>query len=237
MAKYILTGDSRDIPLAASMLLAIEQMFEEHKIASSGGNTWKSPSVKRKDKARVILYFLENKADVEEGYSPLDGEISFRLMNYTIKNMTMEKAIEVGKKIKSKFGKPPFVWKKGKEMLTYTHWEKGYQLQILCPDINEGKRIAEQALDIQSFSPDWEYANHITNLNPVARYPTIPDKETVLNESIRLPRERGVGRIVFQYAHLELPPLREPYLLYDATGKLPNPLVDNLDEPKQVVSK
>ncbi|MFB2974877.1 hypothetical protein [Microseira sp. BLCC-F43] len=38
-------------------------------------------STRRKHKPKVCLYFMEDLEDVESGYSPVDGQIGFRLIN------------------------------------------------------------------------------------------------------------------------------------------------------------
>ena len=85
----------------------------------------------RKYKPQIFLYFKEDLDDVEEGYAPVEGKISFRLMNEDSESITRTKLTTIANKIKTEFGQGNgFTWKKGKEYYSYTDKEKGYQLQI-----------------------------------------------------------------------------------------------------------
>lgn len=189
------------------------------------GETAVKVSVQRKAKPQIMLYFLEDLADVEEGYAPVDGRISFRLMDYTTETITETIAQTFANRIRSGFSvSNGFVWKKGREMSTYTDWEKGYQLQLLVKTESEGRRIVEAVLDINNDTPEWAYFNHEENAEPASSYPVIPPLERIYGKNRRTPRRRPVADVRFQYAQLKVIGLPKPVILVDRTGILPAPL-------------
>ena len=176
-------------------------------------------SSRRKYKPKVRLYFLEDLADVADGYNAVDGEIGFRIMEAgTDNDITQSQALALANKIKIEFGTGNgFVWRKGKYLYSYTDWDKGYQLQILCRDKPEGKQMVEKTLSIQGDSPIWKYGNFIEPEEPTTRYPTLPSFKPVLGKTQRLPRERPIADVRFQFATLSILGMKEPIILYSRT--------------------
>jgi hypothetical protein len=179
----------------------------------------------RKFKPQIMLFFQEDSNDVEPGYSPVTGEISFRIMNEETETITMSNIQNFANKVKSAFATPSFVWKKGKELYSYTDWKKGYQLQLLCRNQTEAKRVVEQVLDIQSHTPDWKKLAINTNAEPSEAFPTIPPNQTILGKSHKLPRKRPIADARFQYGLLHLHGLPNSICLVDRTGTYSNPQV------------
>jgi hypothetical protein len=177
-------------------------------------------------KPQIMLFFQEKLSDIEPGYSPLRGEITFRLMNEESETITRAEVERLANKIKSLFaGSTPFVWRRGKEMFPYNDWSKGYRLQLRCRNETEAKRIIEQVLDIQGHTPQWKYLGINTNAEPVQAYPTVPGYTTILGERVRLPRKRPIGEVIFQYAVLHLHGKANPICLVDRSGIFPKPVV------------
>lgn len=182
--------------------------------------------VLRRTRPMIMLYFLEDLEDVAKGYDPVAGEISFRLMDETTVSMTESNARTIANKIRTEFGaNGGFVWKKGKELFSYTDWDKGYQLQLLARNENEARQVVGKVLDIQNHTPEWEFFNKIENANPSEAFPTIPPSETILGKRRRLPRRRPIADVRFQYASLRLAGLPKPTYLFDRTGRYPQALV------------
>jgi hypothetical protein len=183
------------------------------------GTTEIKPHVMRKSRPQMVLYFVEDLADVEGGYAPVDGRISFRLMDKTAETITPLQVDSYERKIKTAFSNNGgFVWKKGKIMCSYTHWEKGYQLQLLCKTVAEGRRVVEQVLDIQEHTPDWSFFNFEENEEPTVAYPTIPERTRIYGAVRRLPRRRPVADVRYQVARLTISGLRNPIVLADRSG-------------------
>jgi hypothetical protein len=174
-----------------------------------------SHSSRRRNKPKVTLYFQEDLQDVADDYDPVAGEIGFRLMDAGGDDDITESAAKaLGQQIKSLFGGSGFIWRKGKDLVSYSDWEKGYQLQILCRDKDEGKRVIERVLSIQNHNPNWENMNYIANEQPSARYPTIPLRKPVLGRMQRMQRERPIADVRFQYASVTIRGMKSPKLLY-----------------------
>jgi hypothetical protein len=179
----------------------------------------------RRFKPQIHLYFLESLTDVEHGYSPVAGEISFRLMKETETTLTETELKTLAQKIKTLFCTPPFKWKKGKNMYSYTDWEKGYQLQLLCWDKIQAKKLIETVLDIQSHTPNWKFLNESQNESPSQTFPTIPPPKTILGKLRKTPRRRPIATVIFQSAVCHLYGIPNPICLVDRTSTYPKPLV------------
>ncbi len=100
-------------------------------------------------------------------------------------------------------------------MASYSDWEKGYQLQLLVPNLEEAKRVTEQILDIQEHSPQWEYLEFKGNANEVERYEELPDKVQVAGKLVRPVPQRATATVKFYKALIKFPHLPRYYPLCD----------------------
>ncbi|MEO0348842.1 MAG: hypothetical protein AAF282_02190 [Cyanobacteria bacterium P01_A01_bin.15] len=195
-------------------------------LSNGVGETRRRHSVLRRDHPQIVLYFLEDLSDVEPGYEPVQGRISFRLMDHTASTMTPAIAQTYAQRIKSNFATGGgFIWKKGREMGSYADWPKGYQFQLLVKTEAEARRIIEASLNVQNDTPNWEFFNYSTNAEPATAFPTIPETNRVYGETKRGPRRRPVADVRFQYAHMIVPGRSSPVALVDRTGLLSGALV------------
>jgi hypothetical protein len=170
----------------------------------------------RKFKPQIELYFQEDPSDVESGFSPVTGRISFRLMNEESETLVASEARTYARRIETEFGRANgFVWRKGRNQVTYTDPRRGYALRILCTTRAEGKRVVEQVLDIQGHSPNWEYLNYSENDQPSSAHPAIPPRRRVYGEQRRMPRSRPVAQVRFRYALLHIHGMPNPVVLVD----------------------
>lgn len=174
-------------------------------------------------KPQIQLYFLESSRDVERGYTPVEGEISFRLTESQYQqDVTESEARNLANKIKAAMATPIFVWKKGRVLVTYKDPERGYNFQLYVTTEAEAKRVVEQVLDIRSHAPNWE---HLVVHESRRNFPVIPPQKTVYGKSRRQPRKRPRADVRFRYATLHLYGLQNPITLVDATGFRKSPLV------------
>lgn len=181
----------------------------------------------RKLKPQIVLQFREDWQDIDPGYPAVTGEIGFRLMNQEDETLSMAEAFAYGQRVKANFGTGGgFVWRKGKVMCSYTDWNRGYQLQLLCRDKAEGRRVIEQVLDIQQHTPDWKRMNVTGNEEPAERYPTIPPNKIIMGKSERAQRERPIADVRFRSAALYLHASSRTVVLYDPDGRSPKALID-----------
>ncbi len=180
----------------------------------------------RKYKPQIFLYFKEDSGDVEEGYNPVDGRISFRLMDEDSETITKTRLTTLANKIKAEFGvSNGYTWKKGKEYYSYTDKAKGYQLQILAFSESEARQLITKILDIQGHSFQGKKFRKSANDDPTSAYPTIPPQQSILGELTREPRLRPVATVRFQYAIANIWGKPDLIPLYDRTFTYLNALV------------
>lgn len=175
---------------------------------------------------QINLCFVEDLADVDPDYAPVTGEISFRLMGPAAAAVTPTQANTFANRIRTAFGNggAGYIWRKGKDMATYTDWAKGYQLQILTRSRSEAKEVIGKVLDVQNDTPDWEKMNYSENDAPMAAYPTVPELDVIYGRSRRRPRRRPVADCRFQAAFLHIHGMPNPVVLYDRSGVHPTAL-------------
>jgi hypothetical protein len=171
----------------------------------------------RRFKPQIKLYFREDLEDVEPSYTPVAGEITFRLIDHTSETITPTVAATFANRIKLAFGADGsgYIWRKGKDMASYSDWGKGYQLQLLVRSETEGRELIGKVLDIQNDTPIWSKMNYSTNEEPMAAYPTIPAQDFIYGETRRVPRKRPIASCRFQYALLHVQGIASPIVLYD----------------------
>lgn len=180
----------------------------------------------RRFRPQIMLYFQEDLGDVDPGYAPVTGEISFRLMSHTSSTINPSVATTFANRVKSNFGLGGgLIWRKGRTMVTYTEWAKGYQLQLLCRSDTEGRSSINQVLDIQNDTPDWKHCNVSENEAAGSAYPPVPELDQVYGRARRMPRRRPVADVRFQYAVLNIHGLQNPVVLYDRSGVWSDALV------------
>lgn len=181
----------------------------------------------RKFRPQIQLYFQEDYNDVAEGYAPVTGEISFRLMNQTSETLSQSEVTQYATRVRNAFASGSgFVWKKGKVMCAYTDRARGYQLQLICRNKAEGKSLIEQVLDIQNHTPDWKYLNTSENEEVMQQYPIVPPNQVILGRSRRLPRARPIADVRFQFAALHIWGLPKPIVLVDRSGTRRGAVID-----------
>ena len=207
-------------------LLLFRSLNEENALPTVQvfGGTSEAP--KRRHKPKIILIFTEDPQDVEPGYSAITGEITFRLMDETSESITNAKLTTIANRIKTVFGASNgYRWRKGKKLFSYSDWDNGYQLQLLCTSKTEAQNLVRAVLDIKNDTPQWKCFNTVENESESEKYPVIPERAMILGKSRRLPRYRPVGYVRFRYALAEIWGIPNPIVLYDRTGTQRNPLV------------
>lgn len=140
-------------------------------------------------------------------------------MDKSSETITMDYIQTLANKVKAKFGTPPYAWHKGKTLISYTDYDKGYQFCVLGVSDAESRRLIENILDLQGHSPDWEKAQNNVNLAPEKAYPEVPDKKTILGKVEEQPTRRRSVKIQFEYAQIFLHGRFHPVTLFDLTGR------------------
>lgn len=184
----------------------------------------------RKYRPQITLHFVESyeDVDIEEGYHPVYGECSYRLMSETSESITESELNTIANRIKSEFGAGNgYIWRKGKAMLTYTDASNGFGLKIACRSESEGRAVVSKVFDVAQKTPNWKYCNYKENLEPAEAYPNNPGTDVILGQSRKTPRKRPVADVVFRYATAKIYGMPNPIVLYDKTGRYRNALVDD----------
>lgn len=181
--------------------------------------------VERRYRPQIILNFQEDLGDVEPGFEPVTGRVSVRLMDHTSDTLTPTVAQTYANRINSNFATGGgYVWRKGRLMMGYTDWNKGYQLQVLARTEANGLELINRVLDIQNDTLDSAKLTVNENQNESAAYPTIPPNERIYGEMRRTPRKRPLADVRFQYAVLHVQGLTHGITLCDRTGLFPSAL-------------
>jgi hypothetical protein len=165
----------------------------------------------------VTLYFKEDLADTEDGYAPLDAEISFRLRNETELTMTPAKAQILANKIRTEFATGNgYRWRKGRELLNYTDKAKGYHFQVYAATEAEGREVIRKIMSLQGDTID----SSLLKISRLAEPPPIvPGMHFVFGKSRRKPRTRPVGYVRFIYAELHVWGVQNATVLVDRSGR------------------
>lgn len=217
-----------------TQIMAMHQLLEQKDIGIIYADVSQKNTVLRKKKPQLVLYFREDsnfrptgtRSTVPHGRKRDDGVISFRLMDETTYTFTEANGTALGNKIKEVFGaNGGFIWNKGKTYYSYTDWDKGYQLQLLCRNSTEAKRITTATLSIKNDIPNWKNLQQVKNDQESLAYPVAPGTEIIMGETVQKPEERPIVDVRFQYAYVKLDGVREPVNLYDRLGKRRKALV------------
>lgn len=180
----------------------------------------------KKNQPQVELLFFEDQADVEPGYQPIKGEISFRLPDRNLTSITRSEMVLLGQRIKAEFGVGQgLIWKRGRLMCTYHDWDEGYRLNILCTDRTEGRRMVGKVLDIRNKSINEERLRFNETDDAAGAYPVIPPTQIIMGETVRLPRIRPRADVRFLRARLSLGKGLKKIVLVDQLNLYPEALV------------
>lgn len=180
----------------------------------------------RKYRPQVLLFFKEDYADLEDGYQPITGRISFRLMDETSTSLTKAELTTIATRIKTQFGNNSqgYIWRRGKDMAVYTDKPNGYDFKLLVRNINDAKELVEKVLDIDNKIPDWQYLTYKENGEPSQAFPTLPPLQNILGTQIRMPRRRPIASVRFQYSVCQIHGRGKPVPLYDRILRFRNAL-------------
>ena len=177
---------------------------------------------------QLCLHFIESNYLVDSGRRIGEGKIKgIRLMKFRANTMKDTEAKALAKKIKTVFGSP-FEWKKGKNMLSYSDYENGYNLQILCETKEGGKNVLEKVLAIQDHTIVQKYINYKENDSPEEAYPDTPQNITILEKEVKDVDRRPIVSVSFRVSYLYLRNVGKPRVLYDKTNRYPNAYVNDL---------
>lgn len=212
------------------------ECFVEIESLAGQANTNEFPaSAAMSKKLEIHLIFLQDPTKTYNAQTNKKGEISWRIMQYSLKNInTLNKQtlVSVAQKIKEFFGEPmkgdeksEFVWHKGQRIVTYCDWDMGYHLKILSRNNTDGVSVIERILEMNGHVYHPEYVNFTQNNEPSERFPSSPIAKTILGQSTPQPVQRPVIDVRLQRAYAIVPGMPKTITLYDVRGIYPDALV------------
>lgn len=165
---------------------------------------------------QVLLYFSEDKEDVDPDYAPIDAQITFRITGEVTQGTVDQIARQIFQIFTNNGKGPLYRWKKGQKKLVYRDNKTGCNFQINAFDFADGIKIVKDVLSIRNIA--FEPLN-LTKSELEGTHPPIPGELTVLGKRVKKPRRRPTGIVHFRYAELHIHGLPNPIVLVDTTHK------------------
>lgn len=176
-----------------------------------------------KFKPQIQLVFRQDLDAVPDGFRPMEGEISFRLINENSQTITKAKLEAIARDIKREFGAGDgYLWKKGKIKECYFDPVHGIDLRILAISKAEAVEIIQKVVSILGATYD---ADNLNNINPDRNSLNTPPTQIILGESEKKPRWRPTGQVRFRYARALIHGRVKSINLVDLTGRYYDALV------------
>ncbi|MEG3900160.1 MULTISPECIES: hypothetical protein [unclassified Microcoleus] len=216
----IFTGSWRDI---AREILNWWNQKEGGGEASAGKPRLTSDISQLSKHPYISLYFREIPASGRGG-TPLESEISFRLMDQIeYQGLLPDKSVisladikRYAKAIERVFNPvpdKPYAIARGRGSYTYNNWPLGYKLWLLANSASEAERVFKDVLKIQNHIFDEIYMGIGASRNPAKKYPITAPIKKVIDEDKALANQRQTGSITFRWAKLILPMTKETLVL------------------------
>ncbi|NJL03019.1 MAG: hypothetical protein HC910_21540 [Spirulinaceae cyanobacterium SM2_1_0] len=176
---------------------------------------------------QVQLHFKQDALDHQPNENPVTGRLSYRLIEENSQTLTKGQTEVLANRIATEFGfgGNGYVWRKGRDLVSYYDPDHGVNVQVLALNLSEGREVISKLLDLQNLTPNWELSNHKQNQDAPGRYPTVPPLKNILGDLVRMPRRRPVANVRFTHAELHLYGLGKPVVLYDRTDRYLGALV------------
>lgn len=180
------------------------------------GNPVGRAQAQRKYKPQIFFYFKQDEDEYNSNGLRFDGQISFRLMDETSETITKTKLLSIANKVKTEFGgSNEFIWKKGKDLASYTDISKGYAFRILVRNNTDAKEIISKVLRTNSDTPNWKHLRYSKADLPTEAFPTTKGNLNILGKLVKEPIQRPIVNVRFQYAYCHIWGKDAPVVLYD----------------------
>lgn len=165
----------------------------------------------------IQLFFKQDDEAVPDGYQPIRGQISFRLMNESSQTITKSDLATIANKIKLEFASGSgFIWSRGKIKRVCKDSENGLNLNVLCLNENEGTSIIRKIYDILDKPYD---EDKCTTVNPQRNSLNVPGNQTILGKVVKKKRWRPTANVRFTHAIALIHGLSKGVVLVDRTGR------------------
>lgn len=190
-------------------------------------NSYRTPANDNGDityRPQVTLYFQQDAQAVVPGASPLEAEISFRIMDQTSESLTEAYLEKLARDISLTIGgNTPYKFTKGKVFAYYLDKVRGYDFRVLVANKDEGEEVIKKILSIRNHTFDADLYRFVT---PQRSNTTAPKTDTILKKVRKRNRWRPPGIVEFSWAEMYvhgLNPSEQP-ILVDCTGTKRNPI-------------
>jgi hypothetical protein len=172
-----------------------------------------------KYRPQITCYFLEDHNDVEQGYRPVEGQLSIRLMNDTSQTLSKGELTSLANKINTEFGQGQgFVWDKGKDLYSYVDKANGHRFKILSKNQTDAIAIIRKLLDIANDTYQDEFLRLNEAIDASSAFPNVSGTQTILGKTYKKPRKRPLAKVRFIYASIKVHGLPKPIVLVDKSG-------------------
>jgi len=207
----------------------------------SKGSTSVGGFVSNKGKPKVVLYFIEPLADVEEGYQQIEARLSFRLSDLSerwdtpnLENLTLADIEQLAIRIKTEFNTPtPYKIRKGKITVSYRDKANGLESYSYFYGKQDGIDFYKKMCLVAQKPFNLKFCKVTECQDEQAAYPIIPPEEQVLGETVRSERIRPMGDVYFTYAILSLASLNKQITLIGSDGSMFNSASFDIKRYKQ----
>jgi len=220
MLKY--TCLIKDNDTASMMILRLMLFFfirNDANLQPVYGIPMQSFNESTKFKPQIRLFFSELPELVEEGYSPVHGEINWCLVKESSTTLTEAELKNIAIKIKANFapGDKPIIWERGNKKYTYLDKDKGFDFRMLAASESEARDIMQRIFNVSGYSADWTLlTEHLPNKTSINRS---PGTNLILGKPIKKSRYRPRTRLRFRYAEALIHGLPKGITLLDYTNR------------------
>ncbi|NEN90634.1 MAG: hypothetical protein F6K48_17650 [Okeania sp. SIO3H1] len=223
---------SRNSPLKSKMFSGsdaeiIQQIVSYEEKSVEAGEVGRSFVSYPKVKGQPIIkiHFEEKPEDVEPGFEPVRGRISFRIVTKSdhpespLPKLTWSDLRTYAAKIWQEFGGPvPFHYRKGRESASYKDKLNGIESWQTVFSDSDAIELYQRLCAVAGVNFKLKYFNGGKNGAPSEAYPAIPKDIIVLGQTIKSKRHRPVATVWFDYASIKLPLLKGDINLVNAGG-------------------
>lgn len=176
-------------------------------------------AIEVKYKPQITCFFLQDVQDIEVGRSPVEGQLSIRVMEETSDTLTKVDLEYLANKINFVFGQGNgYVWKKGKQLYSYRDLPNGHRFRVLARNQSDATEIIQKLLSIDNKNFNPEILTRTEDINPDSSFSDAPSTVTILGKTYGKPRRRPVANVRFIYASIKVWGLPKPIVLVDKTG-------------------
>lgn len=162
----------------------------------------------------ITLSFLQDLAAVPDGFRAVRGYVSFRLINETSDTITEQKLRDVAVRIRDNFGLDGgFIWRKGKNKVTYRDKSNGLLLNVLCLTEQDGLEVVERMCNAAGQQYDPNKFQFVEPNRPSLTAPQGTDQ--ILGKTVQARQWRPTVNVRFLYATAKISGLNNPVVLVD----------------------